>query len=860
MIITGCGGPEDERIDSADILFERAVQYTERGRYEEAETAFRNLLQVDVDIGRTERVAQHQLYLGMIAEYGGLFSEASNWYNRSIENFRRAASHKGIIDGMNRLAGLASTMGDKDKEFEHLQNALTYTQFFNYPAGESITLTRLGEFEVDRGRIDIAYRHFTRAVQIATGIDDPELQFRTRIALARNYIHQGQFNEAYDHIQEAKNFKDNITEPDYHIDFILISGELYEQTGHYNDALTLYEEGWNTHRQRPHNNKYFLRLIESLADTYLTLGKYRDALSYYDMLADLTRDYDRQIMHGYALLGKSDGFLKFGLVIDNNDYIQQAIQISREAEAHFGHLNYFTGQAYAAFLQARGASLLGRTGDAIQLYRSALAFLTETLTPEGVFPSQLHFEQRNNLTNTRTAITKFLVNELVQNGHYDDAFRFTELDRQNMLNEKVMRIGLTSSDEHIATYADSLTRKYSTIRNLDFSRLRTYDRKQKLSVQRDTLRVMINSARESIESLQDELGGSLPNSNRLFDKNVPSLEAYQRSIPAAGTLVSYYATHTHLHIFILNRGSLRVHSQEIPQKVLNARTRSFQRLISSSVLFESEENTLDPSLQREYDDHARWIYDTFLEPVLSITGGVQHILIVLPAGMHDLALHALRNPRGDNEYLVKDMRFSYLPSATVLTFQLQPPRRVSSIAAFGNPDGNDWDIDYEIRDIRGIYNNARLYLEANATIERLKEERGDILHFASEFFYQPKFPEHSHFSLTQDGSIAVRRFELKHLTGLHPFPNAVLYNSGDVVEGLSVIHPYLLYLNGSRSIIVNHWKREPRPAKWFNENVYSNLSIEYSFVDAYHEAQKTLISTPEYSHPHFWSSFFLYSP
>ncbi len=858
--LTGCSGPDDERIESADILFERAVQYTERGLYEEAANAFDNLIEVDTDIGRTGRVAQHQRYLGIIAEHTGRFEEARTWYTRSTESSRRAASHEGILDGMNRLARIAAITGDSREEYSQYHSALTYTQFFNYPRGESITSMNLGTFERESGRFDIAHRYFTRAVQIASNLDDPALRYKTLVSLADSYIRQRQFNDAYDMLREAEQYENSIDEPSEKIVFILTYGRLYEQAGRYGDALTLYEKGWNTYRKQPRNDEQFLKLIEALADGYLMHGRYRDALSYYNMLADLTRNYDRQITHGYALLGKSDGFLKFGIVVENNDYLQQAIQFAREAEAHFGHMHYFTGQAYAVFQQARGASLLGRTGEAIQLYRNALSYLTETITPEGVFSSQRRFEQRNNLTDPRTAITYFLVNELIQLRRYDDAYVYTERDRQSMLNEKVLRIGLTSSDEQIAMFADSLTRLYRKMQALDYARLNTYERSRQLSEQRDTLRAMISAKRNAIEALQEKLSDSLPNSRRLFAKDFPSRSAMQQALPRGRTLISYYPTHTHLHTFILDRGSLRVHSQELPKEVLSTRTESFRRLISSPLLLPSEDNVIDRVVQREYDEHSGWIYNTFIEPVLAITGGMQHAVFVMPPGMHDLPLHALREPRGRRDFLVNKFRISYLPSGTVLTFRMQSPRGVSSIAAFGNPDGNDWSVDYEIRDVRGIYRNARLYLEANASIEHLKSERGDILHLTSEFFYQPNFPEHSYFQLTQEGSITVRKFGLEHLTGLYQFPNVVLYNSGDIIEGLNVIHPYLLYLNGSRSIIVNYWTREPRSAKWFNENVYSNLSIEYPFIDSYHEAQKTLISTPDNAHPHFWASFFLYSP
>jgi len=859
LIIAGCGGPDDEQIERADILFERAVQYAERGRYDEAAAAFENLVAVDSELGRTGHVALHERYLGIIAQNTGKFEDARYWYNRAIASSRRAADHTGILDGMNRLASLSTIMGDQRGVYEHIHNTLTYTQFFNYPYGEAETLIQLGSFETERGRIDIAHRHFTRAVQIAIGLDEPELRFRTHIALGKSYINQGHLNEAYEQIREAENYFDAV-ELSEQIEYELVSGKLYETAGRYTEAQSLYESAWNTYREQPRNNTNFLRLIESLANTYLVHGRYRDALSYYNMLADLTRNYDRQLMHGYALLGKSDSFLKFGIVVDNNDYLEQALQIAREAEAHFGHIHYFTGQAYAVFQQARLVSLLGRSDEAIQLYSNALDYLTETLTPESVLPSQKRFEQRNNLSEPHSAITQFLVNELIQSDRYADAFRYTERNRQKVLNEKVLRIGLASSDTQGASYADSLTQLYQKLRGLEYARLSTFEHHMDLGGQRDTLRAMTTTTRETIEILQDYVSESLRNSQRLFDKNIPSLNTYQNAVPVGRTLVSYYPTQTHLHIFILNRGLFQVRSHEIPYEVLQARINSYQKIISSSLLYDPDDYSLDRSMQQEYIEHARWIYNTFIDPVLGVVGNTQHLICVMPPLIHDLPLHALTHLQSRTAYLVNNIRFSYLPSATVLTFQLQPPRTVSSIAAIGNPGGNDWDIDYEIRDIRGIYNSARIHLESNASIDRLRAEQGDILHLAAEFFYQPSYPEHSYFRLTREGSIAVREFGLEHLTGLFPFSNVILYNTGEVVEGLSIVHPYIMFLNGSRSIVVNHWKREPRSAKWFNENIYSNLSINHSMIEAFHDAQRTLISTPEYAHPHFWASFFLYSP
>jgi tetratricopeptide (TPR) repeat protein/CHAT domain-containing protein len=859
IVLGGCGGPEDERIPSADLLFERAIQYTERGRFDEAATAFENLITVDSDIGRTERVAHHQRYLGIIAEQKGRFSNARSWYDRSIETSRRAASHEGVLNGMLHQASLSRLSGHMREEFANYNSALTYTKFFNYPHGEAIISMKIGEFEAESGRTDIAERHLTHAVYTAAALNDRPLLFKSRLALARNYLRQRNYAGAKTHLDEAWGIQRSVNDPSLRIEHTLLLGGYYNGIGRYSDALKIYEEAWDVHREQPRNDAAFFMLLESLADAYLQHGRYRDAVSYYTILTDLARTHNRQIVHGYGLLGLSDAYLKFGIVMDNNDHLNTALQFAREAEAHFGHIHYFTGQAYAVFQQARGISFLGRVDEAIQLYKNALTFLRETILTERVFPSQERFEQRNNLLNPRTAITQFLVNELVAGRRYDEAFQFAELDRQSMLNEQVLRVGLTSRDSDHAALADSLTRLHRRMQGLDYARLTSYELNRHSHDLRDTLRAEISRARSAIESIQDQLAETLPNSRRLFDKTVPGRRTIQESLPAGRALIAYYPTQTHLHTFMLTRGSYRVHSQELPYEVLRAHVESFQQTITSPLFFTGENTPVDRTVEREYNEKARWIYATFAEPVLPPADGAGHLIFVMPPGMHDIPMHALREPHGRNEYLVTRYRITYLPATTVATFRLQPARRVAGIAAFGNADGSDWDIDYELRDVRGIFRDARLYLDANASIDRLRAERGDILHIATEFYYQPNFPEHSYFRLTQDGSIAVRQIGLGQLAGLHPFPNIILSNSGEIVEGLNVLHPYLLYLNGSRSVAVNHWIREPRSAKWFNENIYSNLAIEYPFIEAFHEAQKTLIATPQYEHPHFWALFFMYS-
>ncbi len=861
LMLVSCEKPPDDRVESANVLYERAVQYAERGRYSEAEYAFRNLLAVDAELGRVGRVASHQRYLGFISEEQGEFDAAFEWYERSVENSRRAGDRSSEMDAFFAAARLAGKLGDLERERSLYNDALTITRFFSYPAGEIRAALNLGRIEADLGRADIAQRHLNHALSAASAVERTSMHYETLVALAENSLRRQLTADAFAYLREAEALEDRITDPILLIDRTLVLGRYYKAVGNYSAALALYEESWNRFKETPRNDPSFLELLESLAGTYQLQGRFRESLAHFNLLADLTRDFDRQISYGFALLGQSDVYYSFGAVIENEELIRQALQISRSAESHFGRMQYLPGQSYAFFQQARSESYLGKNVDAVELYKQALSLLgTEPVSLDRISGQRL-FENRNSLQDPCAELTNYLVDELIRLERFDEALFYTEKSRHESLIGTIKRIGLSASEPSAAEAAESLRVVRKRLDALEHGRLITYEQSERSAMQRQTIRSMLPAVRQEYETTQGTLERLLPNSGAIFDKKSPSRSEIQRALQQGRTVVSYFPGRTQMHIFIVSRASYRVRTVPIPRNDLMHLVHEYQRLIASATVYAAEDGTSDRNLLRQFENLSSRVYQMFIEPIRQDIGNSGRIIFVLPPEMPGIPLHTLREPTGRRrQYMAERYKISYLSSVSSLTFDLKSIPSLSNIVAFGNPEGFDWDIDYEVRDIRGIDRNARIYLEGNASLENLQAERGEVLYLATEFYYKPENPEHSYFSLTREGSIAVRQIDLRQMLGISSFPAVILVNTGNVVEGLNALHPFMLQLNGSRYVSVNFWQREARSAKWFNENIFSNLSMQMSFEDAYFQALATLIATPQYSHPHFWGTFFLFGP
>jgi hypothetical protein len=252
------------------------------------------------------------------------------------------------------------------------------------------------------------------------------------------------------------------------------------------------------------------------------------------------------------------------------------------------------------------------------------------------------------------------------------------------------------------------------------------------------------------------------------------------------------------------------------------------------------------------------LYNYFLRPVERLF--VQRVVIVPPREMEGIPFHSFTRSTNEGiKPMVEIADVSYLPYLAAAKSLQSPPRFTNTVIAVGNPRGNDWPLDFELRDIRSFFREATVYVSQNANEKQLFESFGDVLQLSTDFITDTVFPGRSTFVLSSgsitdpDADIPVADF-----LRLHPYPVVYLSDQQSSASGLKPVHAAMLMMNGTSSILLTMKPSEAKANKFFSEKFYSALAKGNNVNDAYRSAVVAMAKSPNFSAAYQWSQFFKY--
>ncbi|MGB2958784.1 MAG: CHAT domain-containing protein, partial [Bacteroidota bacterium] len=238
----------------------------------------------------------------------------------------------------------------------------------------------------------------------------------------------------------------------------------------------------------------------------------------------------------------------------------------------------------------------------------------------------------------------------------------------------------------------------------------------------------------------------------------------------------------------------------------------------------------------------------------------RHLIVVMSPDFPWLPVHVLREGRRTKSpYVAENHLVSYLPAAVLTKLQGAQLSVVTDVVGLGFAGGVPWDVEYELRDIRAFYKDARLHFREDATLQTLQEEKGDVLHLAIPFTVRQRHPGNSYLLLSDGKSFSTStEVPLGDLFSLPAFPTFVVSNLSRGGTAHHVCIPYLLLAGGSRAVIVNGFIPSRKAKKYFGELFYTSLLAGNTSTTAFRQVQVGMIKNPEYSSPHLWGVFFLW--
>ncbi|MBI4546358.1 MAG: CHAT domain-containing protein [Ignavibacteriae bacterium] len=514
------------------------------------------------------------------------------------------------------------------------------------------------------------------------------------------------------------------------------------------------------------------------------------------------------------------------------------------------------GEACVLFLMGKLAEARGETTEALQQYEASLQLYEK---------SQGSFDEDEILNDF---IDLIFVGE--QSGWYDAPLKlycsmnktrevFTLVERKNLhelasfFSPMTFQIADTALNHAMA----NLRRKQKALRLLIHdihSELATGTRRTTVRI--EALSKLFPLRVSELTAATNELGKMNGSFQWLTAPNQLMLSSIQSTLPATSTMLEFVPLANELCILIVQGDTAFLSKVSIPQQRLLSLIREYNRLISDPRL-DGTPQQFDRaiSLQR-ISELSSVLSNIIIHPLVSRLNNVSTLYVVLPAEFEWFPLHTLR---AKGKPLIESVTISYLPSAAALLFSSKQEKFVQEVVGFGHQGTSNWDVEYELKDIRGFYTEAKLLFGTSASLDQLAKSNYDLLHIAAEFTLDARRANNSVMQLS-DGKtpFGLREATLKELLTVSMPPSMIISNISAMPGGLWRYVPMALLASGTRTLILTMWQGERKSKKYFGEIFYTNVMTGVPSGEAYQQAIVAMATKSEFSQPHRWGLYFRY--
>jgi len=514
------------------------------------------------------------------------------------------------------------------------------------------------------------------------------------------------------------------------------------------------------------------------------------------------------------------------------------------------------GEAFALFVKARITEQGSQPDTALPLYIQALDAYEQTRVsfPEGSSVPEMIDAF---MDGEKSSWYIPALHEYCSRGKCSEAFSVAE--RRNLYGLNRFFSGLTfkTSDERINRSVSRLVWQLNAQQLLENDIIVELSSGRKMDYAHvEALMKNFPYLAGEVSSAAEEVGKSGPNFRWLLHQKAPLLDRVRDTLPENSALLEYVPLSDTLYVIVATRDTSVMRRAAVSSSHITELAMEFEKLIGDPHLNESLRQSSGQRSLGRIRELARVLANFLIEPVISALGNVQKLYIVLPEEFGWLPFHVLRTDAG---VLVDRFAVSYLPTSAVLYFSHKAVKPVTDIIGVGHPGRTDWDVEYELKDIRGFYDKAKMLFYTSATKRSLDASAYDVLHFAAEFTLDMAVPDNSALILS-DGTTpyGVRELALGEALGIPPPEVLIFSNISPLAGSFWRYAPLAFQAGGVPVLIATMWQGERKAKKYFGEVFYTSLQAGVPAAQAYQNAMMALAKNQEFSQPHRWGLYYIF--
>jgi len=843
-----------DRKAEADRLNKQGFRQCRTGECEASMQSLQQALNIYREIKDRQGEVQSLTNIGLAYEALGKFDKALESHSQSLAIAKEISDRTAEGLSLINLGVIHRSLGNYPKAIEYHELSLNITREISNRKGEGSALGNLGMNYYALGNYPKAINFHEKRLAIALEIKDRQGEGNAMGNIGNVYRSLGNYAKAIEYQEKRLVITRELKEIRGEGQALGFLGLVYRALGDYPKAIFYYEQSLAIAiKINDRLNK--AKSLGYLGNVYFDLRNYKEAIKYHQLSLDAAREISDRRGQGKSLGFLGNAYGAQGNYYEAIKYYKSSLEISQKIGDRLGEGETlgFLGSTYHELGDYANAIDYNKSGLEIARKiknrdgeRIALSNIGLTLQKQNQFDlSIIFYKQSVNVSESIRKDIRRLDKDIQKSymntvgGSYRDLIDL--LLKQGRVMEALQVLDLLKVQE----LEDYLTNVKGSERSAQGVRI--LEPEKAISPQLSAISI------ENSADINRQLASQLQQIPKSEINKVPD---YLKQIPQGSVLLYPLILEDRLEIILFSPNTLPI------SRTVNISKDKLEELVLD---FRSG---LRDSGTEDYKAPAIALYNSLIKPIEAelIQAKAQTVLYAPDGILRYIPLAALNDGK---QWLSEKYRVSNLIAYTLSDFSPRPKIQPKILAgAFGGKAGErkfgQDGLPATLKEVQAIANafpNSSTLLEDNFSRQgtEAKFKNYNILHFATHAEFNTGAPDNS-FIIFGNGD----KIRLSELTDWQ-IPNVELIvlsacqtgfsKSGTGVEILGF--GYQVQKIGAKNAIASLWDVDDVGTQALMEAFYKELQKgDVPISEALRRAQVSLIKSPEFNHPNYWSAFF----
>ncbi len=849
---SSCTKSIEEKSNEAAQLYIIAQSYVEQKNYHKAEAMLNHAIELNIEQRRDSALGANYLLLADVRRALGQYDSVNVHFKSALEHVRFIANRD-----LERKIKLASAkfhfaMGDYLTSMRLATEVSTSGKLFGNSEDVEAALMIEAEASHRIKKYDNELRILNDHLVKMEHIDGTQSKINIYKLLMSAYALANRVDEARKIFSIWKTLADSTNDNQSLALAYKTWGTIQEKLNRPESAFSAYAAALSN-MDKQTDKKLQAGILSSLGYLAYSSRQYDDARRYfYDALnaaKGMSNIVQEQILKLILLacdwkIGGSKNSLLTTELLERCTSIQKVCN----------DIGFRIGEATAYYLRAIIIEPTDTSNSSFQFYERAVSLYRQTYQPFDDESEEANII-KSFLSGEKSDWYEPLLRYYCNQGQIKDAFDLSQEKNLRDIRRYFSQLTINKTNTTTNKLLKALQWKYMELRLLERDIIDEISKCKEADFERiQLLNKLIPERISESKLMMMELASQNSNFRWLLESRSPQLREIQDSLKENHSLIEFIPSSNMLFSLAISRDTVVISKITVDHQRLLSSIKEYNTLIGDSRLSDNTAFFAETPKINRINELSSILGKMLFEPILPFIVKATTLYIVPPNEFEWLPFHTLQL---GGMPVIERWNISYLPLTAVLLFHGKAEGIIQNITGVGFSAYSNWDVEYELKDIRSFYDSTRMFFNKDAILDNFKNKSFDLLHLAAQFRLDKDVPNNSHF-IFSDGrtEYGIREVPLGDIFQIKS-PKAFVVSNITPTAGEFYRYAPLAFLStGTPTIISTMWQGDRKAKRYFGEVFYTSLINRVPVPQAYHKTINALIKKEEFNRRYRWGLFY----